>query len=109
MRNKNKSNNKDKDKYKYKNNIVRSKAVNDRGVTVKRKRKITSIKKKIMTLERRKRKIDMMTNTMIAMNAEEARRNTKKRKRRKIKNLDLVRTIEIDIPEGLTIDICCKK
>ena len=45
----------------------------------------------------------MMTNTMTDMNAAEARIGTKNRKRRKIKNIDLVQMKEKEISVGLCL------
>jgi len=87
---------------------VRNKGINEKEVTVKRKRKIISIKK-IVAVGRRKRGIETMINMMIAMNAVEVGRRTKKRKNKKIKSVDLVRMIRIEISVGLMIDVCCKQ
>ena len=56
-----------------------------------------------MAVEIRKRETEMMTNTMTDMHAAEARISTKKRKRRKIKNIDLVQMKEKEISVGLCL------
>lgn len=102
---KDKRNSKNKDK----DNTVINKEIHVRGVTVKRKRKSTNINKTVEA-GRRKRgiEIEMMINTMIDMIVVEARKNTKKRKKKRIKNEDHVPMIETETTARITIDVCSK-